>query len=198
MRKRPAESEEVIEDHDRISWCSRLVDYNKRFRDAASIARRKLRRWQRCGYSRMANDLPTRRLDPVLSRSNRSKSGTLVKRVRSDLARARSAPQAMSSMTTRRSMLLATHPSAVCWRNRKSNWAACSKLGCTRARLVAMFLATLELARLMDLSTEQNDAGQPLYLLAGPDFKRELGCPQGIDNLSFERVMNSNMAVTPR
>ena len=69
--------------------------------------------------------------------------------------------------------------------------------GMHKSTLVALFLATLELARHHGLATEQNDPGQPLYLSAGREFQQRLDVHK-IDNLSFDRVLNSNMPVTPR
>jgi segregation and condensation protein A len=69
--------------------------------------------------------------------------------------------------------------------------------GLHKSSLVAMFLATLELTRHYGLTTTQNATGQPLKLVAGPDFVRELNVHQ-IDNLSFEKMANSNMPVSGR
>jgi segregation and condensation protein A len=69
--------------------------------------------------------------------------------------------------------------------------------GMHKSSLVAMFLATLELTRHHGLSTQQRASGQPLYLLAGENFQRELDVHK-LDNLSFEQVSNSNLPVAPR
>ena len=69
--------------------------------------------------------------------------------------------------------------------------------GMHKSSLVAMFLATLELTRHYGLKTEQREPGLPLYLVADENFSRELDVHR-IENLSFEKVANSNLPVTPR
>ncbi len=58
---KPEESEEVVLEDPADQLVERLVQY-KRYRDAASILDEQSRRWQ-LRYSRLANDLPSRRND---------------------------------------------------------------------------------------------------------------------------------------
>ena len=56
-----------------------------------------------------------------------------------------------------------------------------------KSALVAMFLATLELTRHHGLTTDQRDAGLPLYLVAGEDFQSKLDI-DNIKDLSFDKA----------
>lgn len=190
----PAEAEQTLEDPtDQL--VQRLVDY-KRIRDAASLLDENSRRWQ-LRYSRMSNDLPPRTLDPGTQPIESIEVWDLVSAF-GRILREREAPPQTSVIhddTPIHVYMQRIHQRVLS--EPKVELGSLFEAGMHKSTLVAMFLATLELTRHYGLSTEQNDAGQPLYLLAGPEFKRELDVHK-IDNLSFERVLNSNMPVTPR
>jgi segregation and condensation protein A len=188
------DQEQVVEDPtDQL--VQRLVDY-KRIRDAASLLDENSRRWQ-LRYARLANDLPPRRLDPGTQPIQALEVWDLVSAF-GRILREREAPPQPSVIhddTPIHVYMQRIHQKVIS--GSRVELGSLFEPGMHKSTLVAMFLATLELARHHGLTTEQSDPGQPLYLVSGPDFQRELDVHK-IDNLSFDRVLNSNMPVTPR
>lgn len=189
------ETEEQAIDDPTDQLVQRLVDY-KRIRDAASLLDENSRRWQ-LRYARMANDLPTRKLDPGTQPIQSIEVWDLVSAFGRILREREAPPQenVIHDDTPIHVYMQRIHEQVL--NGKRVELGSLFQAGMHKSTLVAMFLATLELTRHYGLSTEQIDAGKPLYLLAGPDFKRELDVHQ-IDNLTFERVAGSNLPVTPR
>lgn len=189
-----SDAEVAIEDPSE-QLVQRLVDY-KRIRDAASLLDENSRRWQ-LRYSRMATDLPPRRLDPGTQPIQSIEVWDLVSAF-GRILREREAPpdpQVIQDDTPIHVYMQRIHAKLLS--SNRMELASLFEPRMHKSALVGMFLATLELARHHGLATEQVDPGKPLYILAGPHFQRELEVHQ-LDNLSFERVRNSNMPVTPR
>jgi segregation and condensation protein A len=188
------EQEQAIEDPtDQL--VERLIDY-KRIRDAASLLDENSRRWQ-LRYARQANDLPPRRLDPGTQPIESIEVWDLVSAF-GRILREREAPPQPSVIhddTPIHVYMQRIHERVLS--DRRVELGGLFEPGMHKSTLVALFLATLELARHHGLATEQADPGQPLFLTAGPEFQRELDVHK-IDNLSFDRVLHSNMPVTPR
>lgn len=173
----------------------RLVDY-KRIRDAASLLDENSRRWQ-LRYTRISNDLPPRRLDLGTQPIQGIEVWDLVSAF-GRILREREAPPQTSVIhddTPIHVYMQRIHQRVLA--DERLELGNLFEPGMHKSTLVAMFLATLELARHHGLTTEQIDPGKPLILVAGPTFQRELDVHK-IDNLSFDRVLNSNMPVTPR
>lgn len=199
--KQALPSTEVAEDEEQAiedpsdQLVQRLVDY-KRIRDAASILDENSRRWQ-LRYKRMSDDLPARRIDPGNQPIQELEVWDLVSAF-GRILREREAPPTSNVIydDTPIHVYMQRIHHVVLERGRVE-LGSLFQPGMHRSSLVAMFLATLELARHYGLTTEQADPGKPLYLLAGPEFKRELDVHK-IDNLSFEKVSRSNMPIMPR
>lgn len=188
------EQEQAIEDPtDQL--VQRLFDY-KRIRDAASLLDENSRRWQ-LRYTRLADDLRPRRLDPGTQPIEAIEVWDLVSAFGRILREREAPPQAsvIHDDTPIHVYMQQIHQQVIS--NSRVELGSLFEAGMHKSTLVAMFLATLELARHHGLGTEQADPGQPLYLTAGPDFQRDLDVHK-IDNLSRDRVINSNMPVTPR
>ncbi|MEZ6134283.1 MAG: segregation/condensation protein A [Pirellulaceae bacterium] len=173
----------------------RLIEY-KRIRDAASILDEQGQRWQ-LRYSRLSDDLPTRRLEMGEQPLEPLEVWDLVSAF-GRILRERKPPASTSVLyddTPIHTYMERIHSLV----NSKGRVELTSlfEQGMHKSTLVAMFLATLELTRHYGLTTEQRDTGQPLYLLAGENFKTELDVHK-IDNLTFDRVAGSNLPVTPR
>jgi segregation and condensation protein A len=173
----------------------RLMEY-KRIRDAASILDEQSQRWQ-LRYSRLANDLPARRaelgeqpIEPIEVWDLVSAFGRIL--------RERQPPPSTSVVYD--STPIHTYMERIhnlVHSQGRIELTSLFEQGMHKSTLVAMFLATLELTRHYGLTTEQHDAGHPLFLLAGEHFKTELDVHK-IENLSFEQVAGSNLPVTPR
>lgn len=173
----------------------RLLEY-RRIRDAASILDEQAQRWQ-LRYSRLANDLPARRveigqqpIEPVEVWDLVSAFGRIL--------RERQPPPSTNVIydDTPIHVHMERIHKLVC-EQESVELTSLFEAGMHKSSLVAMFLATLELTRHHGLSTQQGATGQPLYLLAGENFVRELDVHK-IDNLSFDKVSNSNMPVAGR
>ncbi len=173
----------------------RLIEY-KRIRDAASILDEKGQRW-RLRYTRLANDLPPRRTELNEQPLEAIEVWDLVSAF-GRILRERQPPP--SSSVIYDDTPIHTHMERIhslVDQEGRVELMSLFQAGMHKSTLVAMFLATLELTRHYGLTTEQLDAGHPLYLLAGENFKRELDVHK-IDNLTFDRVASSNLPVTPR
>ncbi|GAB5406422.1 MAG: ScpA family protein [Aureliella sp.] len=173
----------------------RLIEY-KRIRDAASILDEQGQQWQ-LRYSRMANDLPPRKteigqqaIEPIEVWDLVSAFGRIL--------RERQPPPSTNVVyddTPIHTYMERIHK-MVCDEG-TVELTSLFQVGMHKSALVAMFLATLELTRHYGLTTTQQETGDPLFLVAGEQFKRELDVKQ-IDNLSFEQMANSNMPVSGR
>ncbi|QDV23992.1 segregation and condensation protein A [Aureliella helgolandensis] len=174
---------------------SRLIEY-KRIRDAASILDEQGQRWQ-LRYARLANDLPARKteighqaIEPIEVWDLVSAFGRILRE---------RTPPATSNVvyddTPIHVHMERIHGLVV--EHGQLELTSLFEAGMHKSSLVAMFLATLELTRHYGLTTDQRDTGHPLMLIAGENFKAELDVHK-IDNLSFDKVANSNMPVAPR
>lgn len=174
---------------------ARLIEY-RRVRDASSILDEQGGRWQ-MRYSRLANDLPPRRtelgdqpLEPIEVWDLVSAFGRIL--------RERQPPSVGSVVyddTPIHVYMERIH--GLVRERQRVELTSLFEAGMHKSSLVAMFLATLELTRHYGLSTDQQDVGHPLYLVAGENFCTELDVHQ-IDNLSFEKLASSNLPVAPR
>lgn len=174
---------------------SRLIEY-KRIRDAASILDEQGQRWQ-LRYARQANDLPPRKTEIGQQAIETIEVWDLVSAF-GRILRERTPPATTNVIyddTPIHTYMEQIH-GLVCEQERVE-LTSLFEAGMHKSTLVALFLATLELTRHYGLSTDQAAAAQPLYLVAGEHFKRELDVHK-VDNLSFDKVAGSNMPVAPR
>lgn len=175
---------------------ARLFEY-RRIRDASSILDEQGQRWQ-MRYSRQANDLPPRRLEldeqplaPIEVWDLVSAFGRILRERQ---------PPPENSTIKYDDTPIHVHMERIHTLVRDQKRVELTSLfepGMHKSALVAMFLATLELTRHYGLTTEQHDAGHPLFLVGGANFKQTLDVHK-IDNLSFEKVAASNLPVAPR
>jgi segregation and condensation protein A len=187
--------EDVLQDDTSEDLVARLIEY-RRIRDASSILDETGQRWQ-LRYSRLANDLPARRLElgdqplePIEVWDLVSAFGRIL--------RERQPPPSSKMVYDDTPIHVYMERIHTCVRERgRVELTSLFETGMHKSALVAMFLATLELTRHYGLTTDQRDAGHPLFLVSGENFKQELDVHQ-IDNLSFDKVANSNLPVAPR
>lgn len=173
----------------------RLLEY-KRIRDASSILEEQSRRWQ-LRFQRMANDLPTRRLDPSEQPIGDVELWDLVSAFGRILRENKPAPQA--------NVIYDETPIHVYMKRIHAKVAEQGNLelgdlfepGMHKSALVGMFLATLELTRHHGLQAKQEGSLSALWLSKGEGFPEHLEVAE-VDALSAARVENSNMPVRPR
>ncbi len=173
----------------------RLVQY-KRFRDAACLLDEQSRRWQ-LRYSRLASDLPPRRIEANELPIAKVEVWDLVSAFGRILKARQKAPlhNIQFDDTPIHIYMHRIHE-----RVQESNRVELQDLfevGMHKSALVAMFLATLELTRHHGLHAIQETADGPLYLQPGPDFAVELDVAH-VENLGNGALANSNMPVVPR
>lgn len=173
----------------------RLIQY-KRFRDAASLLDEQSRRWQ-LRYSRLANDLPPRRIDADEVPIARVEVWDLVSAFGRILkARQKTVQHSIQYDDTPIHIYMARIHEHV-QRCQRVELQDLFEVGMHKSALIAMFLATLEMTRHHGLYASQILADGPLFLLPGPDFPSELNVAQ-VENLALTAVANSNLPVMPR
>ncbi|MFY7876848.1 MAG: segregation and condensation protein A [Pirellula sp.] len=173
----------------------RLIQY-KRFRDAASLLDEQSRRWQ-LRYSRLASDLPPRRIDADEVPIARVEVWDLVSAFGRILkARQKTAQHSIQYDDTPIHVYMSRIHAQVLQLNRVE-LQELFEVGMHKSALIAMFLATLEMTRHHGLYASQETADGPLFLLPGPDFPAELDVAK-VENLALEAVANSNLPVVPR
>jgi segregation and condensation protein A len=189
------EVEEAVLDEPTDQLVARLLDY-KRIRDAASILDEQGARWQ-MRYTRMVEDLPTRRTDLGDQPLETIEVWDLVSAF-GRILRERQPPPSANVVydDTPIHVYMERIHGLVC-KHRQIELTSLFEAGMHKSALVAMFLATLELTRHYGLTTDQKEPGRPLYLVAGEGFSRKLDVAR-IENLSFDQVAASNLPVTPR
>ncbi len=175
---------------------TRLFEY-RRIREASSILDEQGQRWQ-MRYSRLANDLPPRRLELDEQPLAPIEVWDLVSAFGRILRERQPPPENPTIKYDDTPIHVHMERIHTLVRDRKRiELTSLFEPGMHKSALVAMFLATLELTRHYGLTTEQHDAGHPLYLVGGENFKQSLDVHK-IDNLSFEKVAASNMPIVPR
>lgn len=173
----------------------RLIQY-KRFRDAASLLDEQSRRWQ-LRYSRLANDLPPRRIDADEVPIARVEVWDLVSAFGRILkARQKSVQHSIQYDDTPIHIYMARIHERV-QKFQRVELQELFELGMHKSALIAMFLATLEMTRHHGLYASQETADGPLFLLPGPDFPSELDVAK-VENLALDAVANSNLPIVPR
>ena len=194
----PSAEEEVIALEDPSDQLiQRLMDY-KRIRDAASILDEQGQRWQ-LRHQRLADDLPPRRTELDQQPLQALEVWDLVSAFGRILRERQPPPQTsvVYDDTPIHVYMERIHGTVNRNSNRRIELTSLFEPGMHKSSLVAMFLATLELTRHYGLKTEQREPGLPLYLVADENFARELDVHR-VENLSFDKVANSNLPVAPR
>ena len=173
----------------------RLVQY-KRFRDAACLLDEQSRRWQ-LRYSRLASDLPPRRIDANELPIAKVEVWDLVSAFGRILKARQKAPLHNIQFDD---TPIHVYMHRIHERVQESSCVELQDLfevGMHKSALVAMFLATLELTRHHGLHAIQETPDGPLYLQPGPEFAVELDVAH-VENLGNGVLTNSNMPVVPR
>lgn len=149
-----------------------LLQY-KQYRDAASILEERGRSWSQC-FARLANDLPTREVDPASQPIQELELWDLV----SALGRVMRA----SERTQPTNIVYDDTPIQVHMRNIHHKLCEDGQVAFTdmfqphmsKSSLIGVFLAVLELVRHHCVWVEQEDVGGEIYLKPGESFQTEL------------------------
>jgi segregation and condensation protein A len=173
----------------------RLFQY-KRIRDVSSILDEQSRSWQ-LRYSRLSNDLPSRRTDSVSQSIQPIEVWDLVSAFGRILRARQPAPTQHVQYDDTPIHVHMQRIHDLVNQLGRVELTTLFEPQMHKSTLVALFLATLELTRHYGLSTEQTEPCRPLYLVAGQNFVRTLNVHE-IDNLTFEKAANSNLPISLR
>ena len=190
-----ADGEVALADESSGDLVARLVEY-RRIRDASSLLDEQAGRWQ-LHYTRLVNAGPPRRFELGEQPIAAIEVWDLVSAFGRILREQQPPPSASIIYDD---TPIHVYMQRIHGRVREQGRVELTSLfepGMHKSSLVALFLATLELARHHGLETEQREPGLPLTLVGGPGFQPELEVHQ-IDNLSFEQVAHSNLPIAPR
>lgn len=187
--------DEPILDDPSDQLVKRLIDY-KRYRDAASILDEQSRRWQ-LRYSRLVDDMPSRKLSPDEQPIAAIEVWDLVSAFGRILRERQPAPTAQVVYDETPIHVYMGNIHKLVKAQRRVELQSLFFAGQHKSAMVGLFLATLELTRHHGLRAEQDGADGPMWLSPGPDFTESLTMAE-VDNLREDRVRNSNLPVRPR
>ncbi len=164
------ESEDLEEPGFRL--VEQLLQY-KQYRDAASILEERGRSWSHC-FTRMANDLPSREIDPASQPIQELELWDLV----SALGRVlRANEKAQPANIVYDDTPIHVHMQNIHHRLREDGQVAFTDMfraNMNKAKLIGIFLAVLELVRHHCVWVEQSEVGGEIYLKRGAEFREEL------------------------
>lgn len=174
---------------------ARLVQY-KRIRDVSSILDEQSRTWQ-LRYSRLSNDLPTKRSDHGSQLIQPIEVWDLVSAFGRILRANQPAPaeQVLYDDTPIHVHMHRIHQ--LVSQHGRIELTSLFEPKMHKSSLVALFLATLELTRHYGLSTQQAEPCRPLYLVAGQNFVKTLNIHE-IDHVTFEKATQGKLPTSMR
>jgi segregation and condensation protein A len=161
------EEGEPLEDP-RGQLVQQLLEY-KKYKDAASILEERSLQWQK-RYSRMADDLPPRRLDPGEQPIHEVELWDLVSafgRVMRD-SRASQPSSIVYDDTPIQVYMQRIHKRLL--ENGRVSFSEMFELGAHKSALIGIFLAILELVRHHSVRTEQQEGHGEIWILPGAEF----------------------------
>lgn len=163
----PAEVEDPREE-----LVQRLLEY-KKYKDAASILEEQSRQWQQ-RFTRLADDLPPRRVDPADQPIHEVELWDLVSalgRVLRD-ASVLKPPSIIYDETPIQVYMQRIHGQLV--EHGRMAFSEAFDAGMHKSALIGMFLSILELVRHHSVRAEQNDVHGEIWILPGDNFNQSL------------------------
>jgi segregation and condensation protein A len=163
---------EAVLDESQADLVQRLIEY-QRVREASGQLEEQGRRWQ-LRYSRLSNDLPSRRLGTGEQPIEPLEIWDLVSAF-GRILRDRQPPKSTEVIyddTPIGIYMEKIHSLLI--QEKKVELSSLFAPGMHKSTLVGMFLATLELTRHYGVSTEQREPYLPLFLVAGESFRENL------------------------
>jgi len=193
------EDDSVPLEDPREELVSQLLQY-KQYKDAASILEERGRSWSNC-FSRMADDLPPRNVDPAEQPIHEVELWDLV----SALGRVIKAHE----IAQPKAIIYDDTPIQIYMENIHRKLKEDGQVAFTdmfqadmhKSALIGVFLAVLELVRHHQVHAEQESAHGEIYLLAGESFKSNLDLNDVDDydgSTSSEADQDTDMQPKPR
>ena len=166
------EKEDELEQDPRLDLVQRLLLY-KQFKDASSLLQEKGAQWQ-SRLPRMADDLPSRKIDLAEQRLDEVELWDLVSAFGRVLRDNRPAPQAhiMYDETPIHVYMQRIHNHVV--KHRRVSFSELFETGMHKSAMVGIFLAILELTRHHNVIAEQSDLHSEIIIVPTEDFREEL------------------------
>jgi len=182
----PSGDEEVEQLEDpREELVHRLLEY-KKYKDAASILEEQSRNWQQ-RYSRLANDLPPRRVDPADQPIHEVEMWDLVSafgRVIKD-HQAVKPSNIVYDETPIQTYMQRIHGRLV--DHHRASFSEMFRSGMHKSAMIGVFLAILELVRHHCVGAEQNEPHGEIWIVPSENFDETLEL-SGVDNYGTNKA----------
>ncbi len=161
-----------VEDDAREELVKRLLEY-KMYKDAASMLGESAQEWQQ-RFSRVANDLPTREVDPAKQAIHEVELWDLVSAMgrimrESELAKP---PTIVYDDTPIHVHMQRIHDHLI--QEQRISFTSMFRAGMHKGMLIGVFLAVLELVRNYGVIVEQEDLHSVMWLTQSDDFRPTL------------------------
>lgn len=151
---------------------TRLLEY-KKYKDAASMLEERGRSWQQ-SFSRLANDLPTRRVDPAEQPIREVELWDLVSALgRVMRAKVKSGPSNIVYDDTPIHIHMERIHQTLSEDGRMA-FSEAFQLGMQKSAMIGLFLAVLELVRHHQVEAEQEDITGEIWVRPGPKFDDQI------------------------
>ncbi len=181
------ESEDEPLSDPREQLVSRLLEY-KKYKDVASMLEERSQEWQQC-FPRMANDLPSRQVDPVAQPIREVELWDLVSAL-GRVLRETDAPDATNVVYD--DVPIQVHMRTIYDRiceNGRIGITETLRSGMRKSVVIGVFLAVLELVRHHSVEAEQDDSMGEIWVKPGENFAYTLELADGTsekeENRSF-------------
>lgn len=160
-------AEEIDDPRDEL--VERLLDY-KRYKDAASMLEESGQQWQQ-QYTRLANDLPPRQIEPAEQPIREVEMWDLVSALGRVMQQAANAqpPCIVYDDTPINVYMQRLHDRLV--KEERVSFSSMFQPGMHKAAMIGVFLATLELARNYNVVVEQVELHSEIWLKQGDEFQ---------------------------
>lgn len=189
-----SEDEEPIEDP-RNQLVEQLLEY-KKFKDAASMLEERSRQWQK-HYSRVADDLPPRRVDPGDQPIQEIEMWDLVSafgRIMRD-SRASQPSNIVYDDTPIQVHMQRIHQRLL--DHGRVSFSEMFETGSHKTSLIGVFLAILELVRHHSVRTDQADGHGEIWILPGTRFDPDLNL-SNVDEYAARQAAEDDRPPQPR
>lgn len=164
------EDTEDVQDNPRDELVQRLLEY-KAYKDAASVLSDSSHAWQQ-RYSRVANDLPPRVVDPADQPIQETELWDLVSamgRIMRETERLKPVTNIVYDDTPIHVYMQSIHERLI--RKEQVFFSSLFEAGMHKSKMIGIFLAILELARNYGVFVEQSNVHGEMELSAGPQFQ---------------------------
>ncbi len=191
------ETEEETQEDPRDELVQRLLEY-KKYKDVASVLKESGQEWQQ-RYSRVANDLPPRSVDPAEQPIHEVELWDLVSamgRIMRDKQRLKPLTNIVYDDTPMQIHMQRIHERLV--ENGSVSFTDMFEPGIHKAKMIGIFLAILELARNYGVVVDQSGMHGHLVLRCGDDFRPTLEVTEVFEEMDTTVETAETVPAKPR